>query len=209
MSETTIYDRLAAAQKAVKNPKADAKAKATPTREYPYATLANVLDIVRPACTEQGLFLSQRLGGNRTDMHLITSVSCGTQRIVLDSFPLTYAANPQQFGSAVTYARRYSLISVFGISSNEEDDDGATSAQETKPPTKRKATAKQKALGDEMRKAKSAGLEVSDLKAWIKQSFWHDLEHLTDDELDVCINHIEGAITDARAPEVSPTDIPF
>lgn len=125
MTEKTIYDRLADAQKAVKNPVSDATGKATATREYGYSTLANVLDIVRPACNAQGLFLTQRIGGKTNDMHIITSVACGSDRLILDSFPLTYAANSQQFGSSVTYAKRYSLISVFGIASKDEDDDGS------------------------------------------------------------------------------------
>lgn len=33
--------------------------------------------------------------------------------------------NPQQMGSAITYARRYALLAVTGIAAEEEDDDGA------------------------------------------------------------------------------------
>jgi len=155
MAEKTIsiYDRLIAVQKSLKDPSPDGTGRTGSggSRQYGYATLANVLGIVRPACNDQGLFLSQRIGGKKDDMHIITSVACGSERLILDSFPLTYVADSQKFGSAVTYAKRYSLISVFGIASKDEDDDGSANSNQpqrmTKQPTKQpaKQTAKQTA----------------------------------------------------------------
>lgn len=39
-------------------------------------------------------------------------------------WPLTVSQNPQQMGSGTSYGRRYALLSVTGIVSDEEDDDG-------------------------------------------------------------------------------------
>lgn len=39
-------------------------------------------------------------------------------------YPLKLADNPQHLGSAITYARRYALLCVTGIVSDDEDDDG-------------------------------------------------------------------------------------
>lgn len=39
-------------------------------------------------------------------------------------WPLKLSENPQQLGSAVTYGRRYALLAVTGIVSDDEDDDG-------------------------------------------------------------------------------------
>ncbi|HXM55359.1 MAG TPA: ERF family protein, partial [Candidatus Dormibacteraeota bacterium] len=36
--------------------------------------------------------------------------------------------NPQQMGSQVTYARRYSLLAITGVAAEDEDDDGGAAA---------------------------------------------------------------------------------
>lgn len=43
-------------------------------------------------------------------------------------YPLKLADNPQHLGSAITYARRYALLCVTGIVSDDEDDDGQAAA---------------------------------------------------------------------------------
>ncbi|WP_435233333.1 ERF family protein [Micromonospora aurantiaca (nom. illeg.)] len=39
-------------------------------------------------------------------------------------YPLKLAENPQQMGSAITYARRYVLLALTGVAAEDEDDDG-------------------------------------------------------------------------------------
>lgn len=39
-------------------------------------------------------------------------------------YPLKLSENPQQMGSAITYARRYVLLSLTGVAAEDEDDDG-------------------------------------------------------------------------------------
>lgn len=39
-------------------------------------------------------------------------------------WPLKLSENPQQLGSATTYGRRYALLAVTGVVSEDEDDDG-------------------------------------------------------------------------------------
>ena len=42
-------------------------------------------------------------------------------------------ANAQAVGSAISYARRYSLASFMGISAGTEDDDGAAASKTSVP----------------------------------------------------------------------------
>jgi hypothetical protein len=62
-------------------------------------------------------------------------------------YPLKLSDNPQQMGSAITYARRYALLAVTGIAAEDEDDDGQRNdrptAQRRQPgqPAAAKATA--------------------------------------------------------------------
>lgn len=49
-------------------------------------------------------------------------VASGTTRN--GNYPLKLSENPQQMGSAISYARRYALLAVTGIAAEDEDDDG-------------------------------------------------------------------------------------
>jgi hypothetical protein len=51
-------------------------------------------------------------------------------------YPLRLSENPQQMGSAITYARRYVLLALTGVAAEDEDDDGTASrgvAQRARP----------------------------------------------------------------------------
>jgi len=203
MSEImTIYDRLLAAQKMVVNPKVDAMGHSETTGDYGYSTLASILDIVRPACNENGLFLSQRVNSeNRENMCIVTSVSCGSDALVLDCFPVNYETDPQKFGSAVTYAKRYSLISVFGISCRYEDNDGAMESAKTEnKPAPRQLTESQKAVSDAMRKAKECGMSLVPLKEWAKAYFGEDVENLNDTDCEAFAIKINEEIAGHMQP---------
>ncbi|MEU4781066.1 ERF family protein [Micromonospora sp. NPDC023633] len=43
-------------------------------------------------------------------------------------YPLKLSENPQQMGSAITYARRYVLLALTGVAAEDEDDDGQAAA---------------------------------------------------------------------------------
>jgi hypothetical protein len=58
-------------------------------------------------------------------------------------WPLKLSENPQQMGSATTYGRRYALLAVTGIVSEDEDDDGAAGGP---PSAQRAASARRQAL---------------------------------------------------------------
>lgn len=51
-----------------------------------------------------------------------------TDQMVVCSYPFFVTGDPQQVGSAITYARRYSLYAVLGIFP-DKDDDGAYAKQ--------------------------------------------------------------------------------
>jgi len=69
-------------------------------------------------------------------------------------YPLPASGTPQQIGSAITYARRYTLTAVLGIAPAEDDDDGQaaeTAANWHAPanPSSRKATRSRGQLSDD------------------------------------------------------------
>lgn len=84
-----------------------------------YPTLESVMATIRPALSENDLFISQLPNGES----LVTIVAhvCG-QWIGCETQLLNRKGDAQGMGSAITYARRYAAMSILGLS--PEDDDG-------------------------------------------------------------------------------------
>lgn len=104
-----------------------------------YADLTAIIHAIKPVLAKHGLFYTQRV--YNSDTHAIVEtiihhesgeiIPCGQCAVPMKK------NDPQQFGSAFTYARRYSLGAAFGITTND-DDDGNSAAEghkgDGKPP---------------------------------------------------------------------------
>ena len=99
------------------------------TYTYSYADLADVLGDSRPVLTENGLAITQNVVTNGKDVEVWTTLLHVSGQYRTDG-PLAFngGSNPQQAGSAITYARRYAALATLGLAS--EDDDGAKAAHE-------------------------------------------------------------------------------
>ena len=126
---TQISAALAKAQKDFKTPKRTKKAMVTQTRGYNYADLQDVYDAVRDPLANNGLaitHLTQEFGGQ---VELVTMLIHESGEWFRSIYPVkAKAERPQEMGSAMTYARRYTVSALLGIASEEDDD--AQSAQE-------------------------------------------------------------------------------
>ena len=107
----------------------DAKVEAGPIR-YKYASLAQVLDEVRPKLRANGLVLSQA----PTEIGVFTTIFHESGQWI--TFPPLHiepaGKTPQNVGSAISYARRYSILSICNLAT--EDDDGRAAAVAATPP---------------------------------------------------------------------------
>lgn len=120
--------RLIAALGKMQNPKKDMTAKGAKF-SYDYATLDQVLNIVKEALKENGLAVSQGVrieqSYGETMFILETKVFGDDECVVLDTRPYKVFSDPQQQGSWETYNRRYAALMAFGLA-GEDDDDGAS-----------------------------------------------------------------------------------
>jgi len=95
-----------------------------------YAPLDSILPIVLPLLKEVGLVITQIPNGltlKTTLAHIESGeVLEGTAELILDK------QNAQGYGSALTYARRYSIVAMLGLNT-DEDDDGNKASTPTKP----------------------------------------------------------------------------
>nr|WP_321259090.1 ERF family protein [uncultured Pseudodesulfovibrio sp.] len=91
-----------------------------------YATLHSVMNACRDALLEHGIWLTQYPVSVETNkLGLVTKIvhaETGQWQASLLTMPLS-KNDPQGYGSAMTYARRYGLSALIGIVT-ESDDDG-------------------------------------------------------------------------------------
>ena len=112
---------LAKAQLAMKNATADAD---NPYFKSKYADLATVRDAVTPALAANGIAVVQLTSSENGHLIVHTRLMHSSGQWIESQYPIMNdTAKPQAMGSALTYARRYSLSAICGIAS-EKDDDG-------------------------------------------------------------------------------------
>ncbi|WP_394026441.1 ERF family protein [Desulfovibrio falkowii] len=112
-----------------------------------YATLNSVMEACRYALISNGIWLAQYPvpveAGHMGLVTKLTHAESGQWQSSLMVMPLP-KADPQGYGSAMTYSRRYALSALIGIVT-EEDDDGVGAGTDTgqRPRRKRQAQPKE------------------------------------------------------------------
>lgn len=176
MAEAPFPARYSAAWAEIKNPPLDST---NPHFKNRFASLAATLEAIRRGCTKHGIIYRQcvqRLDGG--ELVLVTSVLGGATGEVmpLSTFPLQFNANPQQFGSALTYAKRQAAQADWCIVGDVDDDaEAAASAHQTAPeparaprPTERDYSELKEELG---RLAAIHGTTVADEWSWLCKTY--------------------------------------
>ena len=190
---TALIRLLAEAQAEMPNPKKNRDGQKG-WQTYKYATLDNVLDIVKKPLNERGIFLTQPTG--MTDdgrMRVQTVVFREGAQMVLDTKPFEYDSDPQEFGKRETYARRYSLLTAFGLA-GEDDTDGDTGPKAPANPTNH--VLGKTAAPKPVDKRKKMLARVAQLKATLME------RGLTEDGLDAyLIAHYDVDVVDKLTDE--------
>ena len=102
-----------------------------------YADLAEVVKTATPGLAECGLSVSQLVGANEQGTTLTTILMHSSGDFISSEMPLLISKQDAQGqGSALTYARRYSYMSIIGMVA-DEDDDGHKASLQTMPPISR------------------------------------------------------------------------
>jgi hypothetical protein len=147
-----------------------------------YLTLDNILNTVRPILTKHGLVIVQALAGD----YLVTSLYHVSGQYIQSEMPFhPMSGNKgtnalQELGGGITYAKRYAISAMLGISV-DQDDDGQSSKikSEQLKPKKRVNTIE----------------ELQKLLEWLinnpeKQATYLDLFELTKEQKQFIDNHI-------------------
>ena len=145
-SETRVelFKAFAIFKKKLKQPLKDAN---NPFFKSKYVPLENVVSVVDEAMEDTGLSYVQEIeeldeGYIRVDTVVLHE--SGEYMIIKGSKLKPVKPDPQSSGSAITYARRYSLSAAMGIAS-DPDDDGNGASQQAKNNQQSKNTQQPKA----------------------------------------------------------------
>ncbi len=125
MSEKTdqLFTAMAKAQGEIEDP---IKGKVNPHFKSKYVPLEAAREAAQEVLASHGLYIGQHPSCDAQGrISLTTIITHSSGQWMESSFPLPLPPNAtaQQFGSAMTYARRYSFMAALGLA-GEPDDDG-------------------------------------------------------------------------------------
>lgn len=114
-----------------------AKDKINPAFKSKYADIGSVIDAIKPVLAKHNLAFYQRPQPSE-DGILVQTLLRHTSGEEVDLGTLYVPANkrdPQGFGSALTYARRYALMTAFGVPAEDDDGNAASRGSSDRPTT--------------------------------------------------------------------------
>jgi hypothetical protein len=126
----TIKDLAAALAKAQGEIEGASKDKVNPAFKSKYADLSSVWEACRESLTKNGLSVVQSPGEmiDGKSMAMTTMLMHASGQWMRDRLTIPLGkVDPQGYGSAVTYARRYALAAFVGVA--PEDDDGQAASK--------------------------------------------------------------------------------
>lgn len=116
-----IAPALLAAQKAIAFAKKDST---NPHFKNKYADLPAVIEAIKPALNDAGIsYIQTPAPSDDGKLHLTTTLLHESGEWIADTLVMPLPKqDPQGYGSAITYARRYALAAITGL--YQDDDDG-------------------------------------------------------------------------------------
>ena len=116
---TKITEALIKAQAAMESPKLN---RTNPHYKSKYADLTSVIEAVKKPLNDNGIAFTQTTIMAPEGLVLMTTLRHSSGEVIVSEWPLPIAANMQNMGSNLTYAKRYSLAAICGVSADEDDD---------------------------------------------------------------------------------------
>jgi len=175
-SVTEIAKALIQAQKKIGAAK---KGAVNPFFKSKYADLGSVLEACKDALNDNGIVILQPVSFSEDKTFVKTVLIHESGEYISSTMQLIYSKNDmQQAGSAITYARRYTLQSL--ISLPAEDDDGNKTAQYNGDYGKTSNTGKSYKPSDKQKNllrklAKEQGRNLEQLEEFLKQASGQDV----------------------------------
>lgn len=170
------------------------KDKKNPFFNSKYVPLENITEAIDKAIEGTGLSYVQYATSEGQDVSVSTMITHESGQYI-EFEPLTLPAvksDPQALGSAVTYARRYALASVFGVTSDVDDD--ANNCSGDKAPKKPSKTHVQTARLKINQLAEKQGLSAEEAEQMILKHFKvkGKLDNVTNEQITQILNYLKS-----------------
>ena len=161
------------------------KSSTNPHFKNRYADLSACVEAVIDALNDNGIALIQRNIECESGV-CVETVFVHESGESLSSGPLHVPAakqDPQGYGSALTYARRYSLMAACGIAPEDDDGNAATSAKNAQKPTSKPDPAQEVINGVKAGDASGAATYLAGLPESAMNAIWAKLPADIQDKL--------------------------
>lgn len=164
-----------------------------------YADINAVIEAIKPALINHGLFFTQhpKPSDKGVTVETVLHHANGEHYSLGELFVPANKQDAQGFGSALTYARRYALVTAFGVP--VEDDDGNAAA---KGQSQQGAGAARPLTADEWAKivalCQATGSQSADVKKHIGAT---NLKLLTAEQFTNAVDYLEQKLADAAKAE--------
>lgn len=161
------------------------KSSTNPHFKSRYADLSACVEAVIDALNDNGIALIQRNIETESGV-CVETVFIHESGESLSSGPLHVPAakqDPQGYGSALTYARRYSLMAACGIAPEDDDGNAATSAKNAQRPAQRPDPAQEVINGVKSGDASGAAAYLAGLSESAMNAIWAKLPADVQDKL--------------------------
>lgn len=172
-SETTakLDAALAKAQGEIE---AAAKDKVNPAFRSKYADLTSVWAAIRPALSRHGIAITQwPIHSDDSRLHIVTRLAHDGEWIRAHFSIPVVKQDPHGYGSATTYAKRFSLAACVGVVADDDDDGNAAAnkpAMASVAGTPGASKAANRAAYDAFVKAIRSTVTLKALGDWLKEN---------------------------------------
>ena len=169
-----------------------------------YATLGAILSAVEMPLIRQSVVIVHEQIQTEAGWLLQTSlIHWESEQSIKTVFPVT-GSDPQKLGSALTYARRYNLLNLLNLSTEDDDGNGASSAPSHSSSPAIISANQLKLL---MATASERGLTEDQQKTIVSGQFgFASRKHITIDKFDQVLSAYKSASVTAH---IDPEDIPY
>jgi hypothetical protein len=126
--ESNIYSALAIFREKVSAVKKDAD---NPFFKSKYADLPSILEVIKEPLQLSGLAITHHCKNTDGSFSVITTLAHhSTGETIESEFPV-FGNKPQEIGSSMSYARRYNLLALLDIPTEDDDGNKANDAKRT------------------------------------------------------------------------------
>lgn len=150
----------------------DAVARVAGRSDYHYADLSAILEAVQPPLLKHELALVQTVDAESSS--LLTRLAHVSGEWIESVYPLAMDLAPQALGSALTYARRYSISALLCLAASDDDGAEATAVKAPKAKAPKAPPSVPPLISDAQRKrlfaiAKGSGWNDAQMKDYLRK----------------------------------------